>query len=145
MSTPSRLPLEWRIRAALTVAVVPPLLSLVSFARLSRWLTGRRQPAGTAQSVADDALAEWVDRLLYALPGPWRHTCLKRSAVLYRLARRDGRQVELCIGVRRAPGGSLAAHAWLTRAGLPYLERDSDPHEGYQVIARFPEQEPHGG
>jgi len=140
----SRLAWDWRIRATLTVAIVPPLLSVMSFARLSRWLAGRAEPAAPSPRFEDDELAEWVDRLLYALPWPWRHTCLKRSAVLYRLLRRGGRQVDLCIGVRRGDGGALAAHAWLIRGGLPYLERTADSHTGYQIIARFPELNSHG-
>jgi hypothetical protein len=132
------LPLRWRAYAGIAVALVPPALSLVSFARLSRWLGGKHSPKVGTPAFEDGAIADWVDRLLYALPWPWRYTCLKRSAVLYHLMRRDGRDVELCIGVRKDSGGRLTAHAWLLRAGLPYLESNPAPSE-YRVIARFPE------
>jgi hypothetical protein len=83
-----------------------------------------------------------VDRLLCALPGPWRHTCLKRSAILYHLLRRSGLPVELCIGVRRDAAGPLTAHAWLIRDGIPYLERAESPSTTHTPIARFPEHRP---
>jgi hypothetical protein len=138
----AELALRWRIHAGVTVALVPPALSLISFARMSRWLGGGIPPEAGLPSFEDRAIAEWVDRLLYALPRPWHHSCLKRSAVLYHLLRRDGRAVELCIGVRRDAAGALTAHAWLLWAGLPYLEPSHAAPEAYRVIARFPEVQP---
>jgi transglutaminase superfamily protein len=135
------LPLGWRLRAAALALLIPPLVYIVSFARLATWLEGRgRPPPDTA--LDDAALARWVDRLLRRLPGPWHRTCLKRSAVLYHLLRRAGRPVELCIGVNRSsqPGkGDIAAHAWLVRAGEPYLEAHPEHALSHIVIARFPE------
>ncbi|MGH7548610.1 MAG: lasso peptide biosynthesis B2 protein [Gemmatimonadales bacterium] len=93
-----------------------------------------------ADGLDDTSLARWVDGLLRRLRGPWRHTCLKRAAVLYHLLRRAGRPVELCIGVRRNGGGALAAHAWLVRDGIPYLEREPVAAQAHTVIARFPER-----
>ena len=133
------LPLAWRLRAAATVAVVPPLVGLCSFAQLAGWLgrNGRRsRPDSTA--LDDRALARWVDRLLRSLPGPWAHTCLRRATVLYRLLRTAGRPVELVIGVRRDRTGAVAGHAWLTRDGTPYLEPDPAIPAQHTVIARFP-------
>ena len=135
------LSLGWRLRAAALVVMVPPLVYLMSFARLVTWLGG---PAHAHPDAAlDDAsLARWVDRLLRRLPGPWHRTCLKRSAVLYHLLRRAGRPVELCIGVDKQsePGkGTIAAHAWLMRAGEPYLEAHPEHAMSHVVIARFPE------
>jgi len=113
----------------------------VSFARLVGWLEGRGHPAPDA-ALDDVTLARWVDRLLRRLPGPWHRTCLKRAAVLYHLLRRAGRPVELCIGVNRNRGpakSDLAAHAWLVRAGEPYLEAHPEHALSHVVIARFPE------
>lgn len=135
------LPLGWRLRAAALVLLVPPLVYVVSFARLATWLGGRGQVAPEA-ALDDASLARWVDRLLRRLPGPWHRTCLKRAAVLYHLLRRAGRPVELCIGVTRggaAEQGSVAAHAWLVRAGEPYLESHPEHALSHVVIARFPE------
>ncbi len=130
-------PLAWRLRAALGMAVIPPLVSMMSFSRLGVRLD---RPAGAAVEPAvfdDEALAAWVDGTMRRLPGPWRHTCLKRSAVLYYLLRRAGRPVELCIGVRRDSDGNLTAHAWLTREGQAYLEHTSESML-HRVIARLP-------
>jgi len=135
------LPLGWRLRAAALVLLIPPLVYIVSFARLAVWLEGRAQPAPDT-ALDDGALARWVDRLLRYLPGPWHRTCLKRSAVLYHLLRRAGRPVELCIGVNRASRpakGDIAAHAWLVRGGVPYLEAHPEHALSHVVIARFPE------
>jgi transglutaminase superfamily protein len=134
----NRLPLLWRLRALATVAVVPPLLYVVSFSRLARWLS-RPLAQSQASDLDDASLARWVDRLLRHLPNPWRRTCLKRSAILYQLLRRAGRPVELWIGVHKTGTSPLAAHAWLVRGGEPYLESHPEHPQTHTVIARFPE------
>jgi hypothetical protein len=80
-----------------------------------------------------------VGQVLRRLPPPWRYTCLRRSVVLYHLLRRAGRRVSLHIGVRKDANGALAAHAWLVRDGVPYLEPDPAHSTAYAEIARFPE------
>jgi hypothetical protein len=119
------------------VLLVPPLVYFISFSRLAAWLGGDR-PGTTDPSLDDATLARWVDRLLRHLPGPWQRTCLKRAAVLYYLLRRAGRPVELVIGVQRE-NSALGAHAWLVRAGEPYLESRPEHARSHTVIARFPE------
>ena len=91
------------------------------------------------ENLDDSALAEWVSRVLYRLPPPWRHTCLKRASVLYHLLRKAGRPVELVIGVKHDAEGAVTAHAWLVRDGEPYLENDPEHPSRFEEIARFPE------
>jgi len=137
-----RLSVTWRLRAAGVALVVPPLLRVASFARVVTWLgPGVRPRAVPARELDAAALARWVDAVLRRLPGPWHHTCLKRSVVLYHLLHAAGRPVELCIGVRRTKGSgeTLAAHAWLVRDGTPYLEPDPGVSLAHTMIARFPE------
>ncbi|MGH7614122.1 MAG: lasso peptide biosynthesis B2 protein [Gemmatimonadales bacterium] len=132
-----RLPLGWRLRATAAVMIVPPLVYCVSFSRLAAWL-GKGRTRRSDEALDDVSLARWVDRLLRHLPGPWHRTCLKRSAVLYHLLRRAGRPVELWIGVHTTGPSPLGAHAWLVRAGVPYLESHPDHATRHTVIARFP-------
>ncbi|MGH7537268.1 MAG: lasso peptide biosynthesis B2 protein [Gemmatimonadales bacterium] len=139
-----RLPLGWRLRATAAVVVLPPLLYVMSFSRLVG-LLGRGGLGRPARRLDDVTLARWVDRLLRRLPGPWRRTCLKRSAVLYHLLRRAGRPVELWIGVQRGADNQVGAHAWLVHAGEPYLESEPDHARTHTVIARFPETGVAGG
>lgn len=131
------LPLGWRLRAGAAALVIPPLVHLVPLHRLAPRLGGSRRTPGGGPS--DARAAAWIDALLERMPGPWRHTCLKRSAVLYHLLRQTGEPVELWIGVRRGDAGALAAHAWLVREGAPYLERGDEEIPQFAVIARFPE------
>jgi transglutaminase superfamily protein len=133
----SDLPLSWRIRAGVAALVIPPLIHIIPLHRLAARL-GRRR-ADTATGPSDASAAAWIDAVLRHLPWPWHHTCLKRSAVLYHLLRRDGAPVELQLGVRRTPGGPLAAHAWLVRDGMPYLEEEPEHIAGFTPLARFPE------
>lgn len=127
----------WRFRATAAALVFPPLLHGVSLAFLTRWIE-RRPARPTPDAGADEALlAEWVDRLLSRLPGPWRRTCLKRAFILFYLLRRAGRPAELRIGVRRDNAGKLAAHAWLVRKGQPILEEGADHIDAYQVLTDF--------
>lgn len=137
MKLRSDLTLGWRVRAGVTALVIPILLLVVPLDRLTSWLG--RPLAMSSRQPADDRVAAWIDQLLRRLPWPWRHTCLRRSAVLYHLLRRGGRAIELCVGVRRDEVDALAAHAWLSLDGQPYLEAGSEVPHKFAVIARFPE------
>ena len=129
----SRVPLGWKLRTLAAVAVIPPLVGMVPFEPMARRL-GRKGRVATGESM-DVRLARGVDRLLGTLPPPWRHTCLRRSAVLYYLLRRAGRDVTWCLGVRRSDSGAIAAHAWLERNGEHYLE-PPDPGAAYEELYR---------
>ncbi len=133
-----RLNPRWRIRATLTALVLPPLVHLVALDRIARWIARSRMPQNPDKAVDDPALADWVDRVLHRLPPPWHHTCLKRAVVLHYLLHRAGRPVELRIGVRRDTDANLAAHAWLVRDDVPYLEVGANQVESYQLLTAFP-------
>ena len=144
--TATDLSLRWKVEAGLAALIIPPLIHVVPLHRLARWL-GQPRPAPMRDSVADIRAAQWVDAVLRRLPWPWRRTCLKRSAVLYHLLRRNEVPVELRIGVRRNDTGELAAHAWLTLENRCYLEpgfqvgEREDRMEDFTEIACFPEQQ----
>jgi hypothetical protein len=131
------LPAAWRLRALAACAVLPPLLSVVSFARLAA-LVGRAAEPGRGGAPDDAVLADYVGHQLSRLPPPWRYTCLRRGIVLYHLLRRAGRPIALHIGVRKNERGVLQAHAWLVKDGAPYLEPGEESHQAFQVIATFP-------
>lgn len=128
---------RWKARTVIAALALPPLLSAMSFARLARWVGGRRATRAPAPPDAD--LAEWTETVLRRLPPPWRYTCLRRGIVLYYLLRKAGRQATLHIGVRRDDHGAFVAHAWLTRAGALLLEPPTNDPARYRVIASFPE------
>jgi hypothetical protein len=129
-----------RLRAAVESVVIPPLLAVASFERVAAWLQRGWPRAQLGPGDSQDAvLADFVDSALHRLPGLWRHTCLKRAAVLFHLLRGAGREVELLIGVRRGPDGAMEAHAWLVRGGRMYLEPNVDMAATYTQLARFPE------
>lgn len=117
--------------------MLPPLVSLVSFARIAA-LAGRSPQRGSVTAPDDEVMAAYVGQVLRRLPPPWRYTCLRRGVVLYHLLRRAGRPVALHIGVRKDAGGTLAAHAWLVKGGAPYLELDAAHSATYAEIATFP-------
>jgi hypothetical protein len=127
----------WRLRALAACAALPPLVSVMSLARLAS-LAGRGPARASAGAPDDELLAAYVGQVLHRLPPPWRYTCLRRGIVLYHLLRRAGRPVTLHIGVRKGVGGSLAAHAWLARDGVPYLEQNASHSATYAEIAAFP-------
>ena len=133
-----RLTPGWRIRATLAALVLPPLVHVVPLDRIARLMTRGPMRSPPDDAVDDRALAEWVDRVLNRLPPPWRRTCLKRALVLHYLVRCAGRRTELQIGVRRDEHDALAAHAWLVRDDLPYLEPGADHAASYQVLTAFP-------
>jgi Transglutaminase-like superfamily len=133
---------SWRLRAIAAAAIIPPLLELLSFARLERVIRSAARVQMT-NAPDDRTSSKWVDEFLARLPGPWRRTCLRRAAVLYYLLRSSGRVVDLCIGVRRDEHGALLAHAWLVRDGAIYIEPSSTSEAvaEYTLIAQFPDSQ----
>lgn len=132
-----RLTPAWRLRATLAAFVLPLLVYVVPLDRIARWIRRGPMRSSPNDAVDDRSLAEWVDRVLDRLPLPWRRTCLKRALVLHYLVRCAGRTTELRIGVLRDRDNALAAHAWLVRDDLPYLERGADHVASYQVLTAF--------
>lgn len=113
-----------RLRTKLEIvsacAAVPCALELLPADRSFAWLA--RIPPGGEQ-VAPKLLAYHVDRMLNRGRWIWRHSCLRRAAVLTLLLRRSGHDARVVIGVRRTNGGALEAHAWIACDGSePYLE-----------------------
>ena len=113
-----------RLRTKLEIvsacAAVPCVLELLPANRTFAWLA--RVPAG-GERVSPALLAFHVDRILHRGRWIWRHSCLRRAAVLAFLLRRSGRDARVVIGVRRTDAGVLEAHAWLACDGTePYLE-----------------------
>lgn len=132
-----RLTPAWRLRATVAAIALAPLVHLVPLNRLARWAAAGTAGRPSHGGVDDVALAEWVDRVLGWLPWPWRRTCLKRAIAIYALLARAGRPAELQVGVRRDEKGELAAHAWLTRSGMPILEGNLEPLDRLRVIDTY--------
>ena len=131
-----RLTLSWRVWIIALVTIVPLALYMVPVHRLASRLAALGRARGTTP--IDDIVAD-VDRWQHLLCWPWRSTCLKRASVLFALLRRGGIDVELYIGVKRDADKAFAAHAWLVREGMPYLESPGSSLSTYSLIARFPE------
>ena len=129
-----------RIRVVAAALVIPPLLRSVSFARVASALGQGRPSIREPDREFDDAeLARWTDRVLGRLPWIWRHTCLKRAAVLFYVLRCANRQVAIRIGVKRNEDGALAAHAWLVQNASRYLEPVPSVAASHAVIGTFPD------
>jgi hypothetical protein len=105
-------------------------LWLVSLVRLRRMLARLAPPlpravAGTSHPVGEvvwalTAASRWV-------PAP---TCLTQALAAQMLLARRGCPTSLQIGVARAPGGGVEAHAWLEVRGVPVIG-------GIDDLARF--------
>ncbi|HEY2896949.1 MAG TPA: lasso peptide biosynthesis B2 protein [Gemmatimonadaceae bacterium] len=114
--------LRTKLEIVTACAAVPCALELFSAARTFAWLA--RVPSG-GERVAPQHLAFQVDRILHRGRGLWRHSCLRRAAVLALLLRRSGYDASIVLGVRRDAAGTLEAHAWLACDGRePFLEPD---------------------
>jgi hypothetical protein len=116
--------------------LVPPALELFSATRVFRIIESLRPRRGPTTDPA--RLAAAVDKVLLRLPLIWRRTCLRRSAVLVALLRREGRDANVVIGVRRSEEGALEAHAWVHCDGVePFLE--DAPTRAFAVLRPAPE------
>jgi hypothetical protein len=109
----------------------------MSLEQLCARLVRRSQHRKIVEPPAPDSTAWRVDRILHALPWPWRHTCLRRATTLFYLLRLSGYLVELRVGVRREKGKELEAHAWLTLNGEPFLEPPTADVPTFSPIATF--------
>jgi hypothetical protein len=113
--------------------IFPCALELLSASRVMRAVA--RVPRRRGPAAEPGELARYVDALLRRLPWIWRRTCLRRAVTLAVLLRRDGRDAEVVIGVRRSPAGELEAHAWLRCDGEePFLE--SGPTDCFMPLRR---------
>jgi len=125
--------LRTKIEIVTACAAVPCALELLSADRAFAWLA--RVPAG-GESVNPTLLAFHVDRILHRGKWIWRHSCLRRAAVLALLLRRSGHDARVVLGVRRDAAGALEAHAWLACDGRdPFLE-PSDSIATFQPLSR---------
>jgi len=125
--------LRTKLEIVTACVAVPCALEIFSADRSFAWLA--RVPGG-GESVAPAQLAFHVDRILHRGKWIWRHSCLRRAAVLAYLLRRGGYDAGVVIGVRRSGAGSLEAHAWLACDGRePFLE-PSDSIATFQPLSR---------
>ena len=82
-------------------------------------------PSSSPTSSDTDTLVtawEWAVRLA-ARNVPCRARCLEQSLTLWYLLRRHGVPSALRIGVRKAGGQTLEAHAWVELEGRPINDR----------------------
>lgn len=125
--------LRTKLEIVTACVAVPCALEIFSAERSFAWLA--RVPGG-GESVAPAQLAFQVDRILHRGKWIWRHSCLRRAAVLAYLLRRGGCDASVVIGVRRSGAGSLEAHAWLACDGRePFLE-PSDSIATFKPLSR---------
>jgi hypothetical protein len=125
--------LRTKLEIVTACAAVPCALELLPANRAFAWLA--RVPDG-GEHVNPNVLAFHVDRILHRGRWIWRHSCLRRAAVLALLLRRAGHDASVVIGVRRDAAGALQAHAWLACDGSePFLE-PSDSIATFQPLSR---------
>ncbi|MEP7065252.1 MAG: lasso peptide biosynthesis B2 protein [Gemmatimonadota bacterium] len=125
--------LRTKVEIVTACAAVPCALELLPANCAFGWLA--RVPEG-GERVNPTLLAFHVDRILHRGKWIWRHTCLRRAAVLALLLRRAGHDARVVIGVRRDLAGALEAHAWLACDGQePFLE-PSDAIATFQPLSR---------
>ena len=119
-----------RVTALAAVVVVPLALRLLPLrmvlAVCDRWPSVAPHPARPA------ALADRVRRWLERGRGPWRSTCLTRSAVLYAMLRQHGHVAGFCVGVS-GTSARFEAHAWVTVNGTA-IDQPAGTAEQYRLL-----------
>ncbi|MDQ1418722.1 MAG: Transglutaminase-like superfamily [Acidimicrobiaceae bacterium] len=97
---------------------------------------GRRDPEAIDRLTRCVALAQDVGRPLVR-PG-----CLTRGITLYWFLGRQDDEIELCFGLGHPDESpTFAGHCWLSRSGVPFLER-TDPTGSFGVVYRIPAAAP---
>lgn len=105
------------LAAVTVVRVFLRFVPLRVWSRVADRLPPRPPRVGTETTMARD-VAWAVDRVSRAIPGA---TCLTQALAAHLLLSRRGCASRLRIGVARAPGPTLRAHAWLESDGRVVL------------------------
>ena len=114
------------LRIAFAALAAMPLvvlgLPVFGYRRVHRWMARwpRRAEARALDAAESESRLRALARLVAAVSGPGRlrATCLRRSLLLWWLARIDGIETVLRVGVRRE-AEALHAHAWVEHRGRP--------------------------
>lgn len=119
-----------RLVAVAALLIIPLALRAVSLQRVlalcDRW------PRVAAVPARPPVLAHRVRRWLASGRGPWKSTCLTRSAILYAMLRQHGYRPELRIGVA-GRAGAFDAHAWVMVDGRA-VDQPAGVTEGYREL-----------
>lgn len=119
-----------RAVALSAVLLIPPALRLLPLrtvlALCDRW------PRVAPRRARPPVLASRVRRWLRHGAGPWRSSCLTRSAVLYAMLRQHGYEPGFRLGVA---GGELRfdAHAWVTVEDRA-VDQPANIADGYRLL-----------
>jgi hypothetical protein len=132
------LPAQARIdalEAAAMLALASPLLRLVPFRHVARWLGDiDTAPVPDADPTVARAVGRAVERAARHLP--WQPVCLPQALAARAMLRRRGIVSTLHFGMRRdGADRAMAAHAWVTAGAVPVVGVPAA--EGFTVIARF--------
>lgn len=119
-----------RIVAVAAAVIIPPALRALPLPRVlalcDRW------PRVAVRRARPSVLAQRVRRWLAAGRGPWRSTCLTRSAVLYAMLRQHGHDPEFFVGVA-GRASRFDAHAWVAVGGHP-VDQPDGVIGGYRLL-----------
>jgi len=137
------------IQILLLATLLPAMLRLLSLPRLFKILTPTDLNVCNNQNIERrrDTIVKFTDYIFSRNFWIYKHTCLKRSLVLFHFLRKLGIIVSVCFGVRydeefsdREAKKKLEAHSWLVYKGKAYLEKTTELTESYKVIYCFPDK-----
>ena len=121
------------LHAMLLLTVAGVGLRLVSFRRIQGLFGSSTLAAGKALSPVKAAAQSRQTAVIVAAAAryvPYRANCLPTSLVLRYFLLRQGIQADLRVGVRKADGGRLDAHAWVEHMGQPLIDQP-DVHQRF--------------
>lgn len=127
--------------------LAPMMLRLFSFPRLIKILTPHKVQSDREFNLErlKNREVRFTDYILNRNFWIYKHSCLKRSLILYHILRKSGIDVHICFGVKygekmpeKEKNNELEAHAWLLHEGSIFLERNEEITKTYKIIYRFP-------
>ncbi|HEX8173429.1 MAG TPA: lasso peptide biosynthesis B2 protein [Thermoanaerobaculia bacterium] len=135
--------LSWSDRSLFLEAALRLFVARIFVVALPFRILSRRLGAHMSESpreVAHDALARRVRWAIAAVSrrAPWRCKCLEQAIAAKMMLRARGAANTLYMGVARAGGGHVDAHAWL-RCG-DFFVTGGDGSVQYSVVATFADE-----
>jgi hypothetical protein len=132
----------------LLVTALPIMLRLLSLPKLMNLITPQDMTCHKDMDLdrLKDKVAKFTDYVLSQNFWIYKHSCLKRSLVLYHFLRRLGIKVHICFGVKynqsfpeKGVNKKIEGHSWLVYKGKMFLENKANITRTYKITYSFPD------
>ena len=135
------------VRIIALITILPALIKCLSISRLLKLFTPVKQKSADNldREFQIQQIVKFTDYILGRNWWIYKRKCLIRALVLYHFFRKNGFDVQFCMGIRfdqtsaiNQGGKKLIGHAWIRYAGKVFMEKESIEDKKYTETFCFP-------